>query len=159
MLSVLLALMQRLLMCCVYVCCVSRVMPRILFVLVVVSGVLLMLIVSWVLCSLGSGVESDICVLAGFMCRLFCAVHEVMLLMAGWRLFEAVRMSVCVEVIVMSSAYVWTLTRGVLGRGMSAVYMLKRVGERTLPCGTPKRVILMLDRVLLYVVYACLPLV
>ena len=48
----------------------------------------------------------------------------------------AARMLECVEVMEMSSAYVITLT-GAVGVGMSAVYMLNSVGERTPPCGTP----------------------
>ena len=43
------------------------------------------------------------------------------------------------------------------GVGMSDVYMLKSVGDRTPPCGTPVRICLVLDLVLLYWVYACLP--
>lgn len=42
----------------------------------------------------------------------------------------------CVDVMVMSSAYVVSCT-GARGFGMSAVYMLNSVGERTPPCGTP----------------------
>jgi len=37
---------------------------------------------------------------------------------------------------VMSSAYVVSCTGG-LGFGMSDMYMLKSVGDRTPPCGTP----------------------
>ena len=43
---------------------------------------------------------------------------------------------VCVDVMVMSSAWAMTWT-GALGGGMSAVYMLNSVSERTPPCGTP----------------------
>ena len=42
----------------------------------------------------------------------------------------------CGAVIVMSSAYVVSCTESG-GRGMSEVYMLKSMGERTPPCGTP----------------------
>ena len=58
--------------------------------------------------------------------------------------------------IVMSSAYVIMCTFSG-GCGMSDVYMLKSVGDRTPPCGTPVCCILICDFVLLYVVYICLP--
>ena len=45
-------------------------------------------------------------------------------------------MLVCVDVIVMSSAYNITCT-GAVGVGISAVWMLNRVGDRTPPWGTP----------------------
>ena len=45
-------------------------------------------------------------------------------------------MLVCVDVIVMSSAYIITCT-GAVGVGISAVWMLNRVGDRTPPWGTP----------------------
>lgn len=45
-------------------------------------------------------------------------------------------MFLCEVRIVMSSAYVTSFTSGG-GVGMSAVYMLKSVGESTPPCGTP----------------------
>lgn len=77
----LLAFVQRLLMCWVYVCCVSSVTPRILLWLSVVKGVLLMWSESWVLCSLGSGVESDNCVFVGLMWRLLRVVQSATLLM------------------------------------------------------------------------------
>ena len=38
---------------------------------------------------------------------------------------------------VMSSAYPVRLMCGLVGVGMSAMYRLKREGERTTPCGTP----------------------
>ena len=46
-------------------------------------------------------------------------------------------MSVCGAVIVMSSAYVVCCTESG-GRGVSEVYMLKSIFERTPPCGTPE---------------------
>ena len=48
----------------------------------------------------------------------------------------AMFMSACGSVIVMSSAYVVSCTESG-GRGMSKVYMLKSMGERTPPCRTP----------------------
>ena len=44
-------------------------------------------------------------------------------------------MSLCVDVMVMSSAYVVSFT-GACGVGVSTVYMLKNVGDRMPPCGT-----------------------
>ena len=43
-------------------------------------------------------------------------------------------MSLCVDVMMMSSAYVVTIAYGV---GVSDVYMLNSVDDRTPPCGTP----------------------
>ena len=48
----------------------------------------------------------------------------------------ALLMLLCVDVMVMSSAYVVSFT-GACGVGVSDVYMLKSVGDRTPPCGTP----------------------
>ena len=48
----------------------------------------------------------------------------------------AMLMSLCVDVMVMSSAYVVSFI-GTCGVGVSDVYMLKSVGDRTPPCGTP----------------------
>ena len=48
----------------------------------------------------------------------------------------AMLMSVCVDVMVMWSAYVVSFT-GACGVGVSYVNMLKSVGDRTPPCGTP----------------------
>ena len=45
----------------------------------------------------------------------------------------AMFMSLCVDVMVMSSAHVVSFT-GVCGVGMSDVYMLKSMGDRTPPC-------------------------
>ena len=67
-------------------------------------------------------------------------------------LSSAVWMFECVDVMVMSSAYVMTLTGG-CGVGMSEVYMLKRTGERTPPWGTPVLNWRFVDVVFLNVVY------
>ena len=45
-------------------------------------------------------------------------------------------LSVCVDIKVMSSVYVVSFT-GASGVGVSDVYLLKRVCDRTPPCGTP----------------------
>ena len=42
----------------------------------------------------------------------------------------------CIDVLVMSSAYIVSFT-GACGVGVSDVYMLKSVDDRTTPCGTP----------------------
>ena len=54
--------------------------------------------------------------------------------MIGW--FFSMFMSLCVDVMVMSSPYVASFT-GACGVGVSDVYMLKSVGDSTPPCGTP----------------------
>ena len=48
----------------------------------------------------------------------------------------AMLMSLCVDVMVISSAYVVSFT-GACGVGVSDVYMLKSVGGRTPSCGIP----------------------
>ena len=65
---------------------------------------------------------------------------------------------VCVESIVMSSAYVMSVMLLFCGVGTSTVYMLKSVGDRTPPCGTPVFMFLRLEVVSLYLVYCILPL-
>ena len=45
-------------------------------------------------------------------------------------------MSLCVDVMVMSSAY-GVICTGVCGVGVSDVYMLNGVNDKTPPCGTP----------------------
>ena len=73
--------------------------------------------------------------------------------MLGFAMF----MSVCSAVIVMSSAYVVSCT-GSGGRGMSELWMLKSMGERTPPCGTPDLNWRFVDEWFLNVVYAMRPL-
>ena len=48
----------------------------------------------------------------------------------------AMFMSMCVDVMMMSSAYVVSFT-GAYGLRVSDVYMLNNVGDITPPCGTP----------------------
>ena len=84
--------------------------------------------------SAGSGVNSLQVVLSGICKRLFCFVQAKTLCRYGCMCFLASLVLVCVEVIVMSSAYTMTCT-GALGGGKSKVYMLNSVGERTPPCG------------------------
>lgn len=64
----------------------------------------------------------------------------------------------CDVSMVMSSAYVMVCTC-CGGVGRSAMYMLKRVGESTPPCGTPVFMLRCEDLVLLYSVYCVRPLV
>ena len=52
---------------------------------------------------------------------------------------------VCVDKMVVSSAYVTVVMFGDVGVGRSPVYMLKTVGESTPPCGTPVFVFLSVD--------------
>ena len=61
--------------------------------------------------------------------------------------------SLCVDVMVMSSAYVVSFT-GACGVGVSDVYMLKSVGDSTPPCGTPFLNWHCVDVLYLNVVYA-----
>ena len=62
-------------------------------------------------------------------------------------------MSLCVDVMVMSSAYVVSFT-GACGVGVSDVYMLKSVGDITPPCQTPFLNWHCVDVLFLNVVYA-----
>ena len=73
-------------------------------------------------------------------------------------MFWAVSGFVCVASIVMSSAYVMRVILSCWGVGISDMYMLKSVGDRTPPCGTPVFVLRNLDEVLLYSVYCVRPL-
>ena len=49
----------------------------------------------------------------------------------------AILMSLCIDVMVMSSAQVVVRFTGACGIEVSVVYMLNNVGVRTLPCGPP----------------------
>ena len=69
----------------------------------------------------------------------------------------AMLMSLCVDVMVMSSAYFISFT-GACGVGVSDVYMLKSVDDRTQPCGTPFLNWHCVDVLFLNVVYALRPL-
>ena len=69
----------------------------------------------------------------------------------------AMFMSACGAVIVMPSAYVVNCTEAG-GSGRSEVYMLKCMGERTPPCGTPDLNWRFADEWFLNVVYAKRPL-
>ena len=69
----------------------------------------------------------------------------------------AMFMSLCVDVMVMSYAYVVSFT-GACGVGVSDVYMLKSVYDRTPLCGTPILYWRYVDVLFLNVVYALRPL-
>ena len=70
--------------------------------------------------------------------KLFACVHTItwMLFRYGCRCVFAVFKFLCVVEIVMSSVYVMSCVC-LEGGGMYELHMLKSVGERTLPCGTP----------------------
>ena len=69
----------------------------------------------------------------------------------------AMFMLLCVDIMVMSSAYVVSFN-GTCGDGVSDVCMLKSVGDSTPPCGTPFLNWRCVDVLFLNVVYALRPL-
>ena len=69
----------------------------------------------------------------------------------------AMFMSLCVNVMVISSAYVVSFP-GACGVGVSDVYMFKSVGNCTPPCGTPFLNRCCVDVLFLNVLYALRPL-
>ena len=107
--------------------------------------------------SAGSGVNSVVVVLVGLSFNSFSIVQLWICSRYGWTFCCAMLWFLSVDSMVMSSAYVISLHVGVGGSGMSEEYRLKSVGESTPPCGTPDLNCCVLDLVLLYVVYACLP--
>ena len=68
---------------------------------------------------------------------LFVWSHVSSVCMYSCRCAAAVSNLRCCEKIVMSSAYDSMCTSGCAGRGMSCMYRLNSVGERTEPWGTP----------------------
>ena len=98
----------------------------------------------------GSGVKIAVVVLEVLSDSWFCVVQLYTWCRYGWTCVCAVFMFVCVERIVISSAYVMVFIF-VLGGGVgrSAMYMLKSVGESTPPCGTPVFMLRSEDLVLL----------
>ena len=89
--------------------------------------------------------------------RLFVRVHVCILCRYDWMFALAMFMSLCVDVMVMSSAYVVSFT-GAYGVGGSDVYLLKSVGDSTPPCRTPFLNWRCVDVLFLNVVYAFRPL-
>ena len=81
---------------------------------------------SCVLYSAGSGAKRVHVVLSGLRMRLFVRVHVCILRRYDWMVAFAMFMSLCVNVMVMSSEYVVSFT-GACGVGVSDVYMLKSV--------------------------------
>ena len=77
--------------------------------------------------------------------------------MYEWMFAFAMFMSLCVDVMVVSSAYVISFT-GACGVGVSDVYMLKSVGDSTPHCGTPFLNWRCVDVLFLDVVYVLQPL-
>ena len=95
-------------MCVLYVSFGSKVRPRI-FGCVVMGSVLLFIVRSRLLVySAGSGVNRVQVDLSGFSKRLFCFVQTKTLCRYGCMYFLAELLLVCVDVIVMSSAYAVT---------------------------------------------------
>ncbi len=136
MLSVLRALFAVFCMCVLNVNLGSKVIPSILGCLCVGIVVLFMCRCSVVLYCAGSGVSSVAVVLSAFSVSWLFCVHVCMSCRYGCMLFCAVFMLRCVLCIVMSSAYMVVRTLGG-GVGMSCMYMLNSVGDRTPPWGTP----------------------
>ena len=107
--------------------------PSIFGCLTVGSVVLSIVSVSVVLYCAGSGVKSVVVVLFALSFNWFACVHVCICSRYGCTCCCAMRGCVCVESIVMSSAYVVSVMLSLCGVGMSAVYMLKSVGDSTPP--------------------------
>ena len=115
-------------MCVLYVSFGSKVRHRTFECVAMRSAVLFIFRSRLLLYSAGSGVNRVQVVLSECSVRWFCFVQTKTLCRYGCMYLFAAFVLVCVDVMVMSSS---------LCGGMSAVYMLKSVGERTPPCGTP----------------------
>ena len=92
-------------MCVLYVSFGSKVRPITFGYVVMGSAVLFILRSRLLLYSAGSGVNRVQVVLSGFSVTLFCFVQANTLCMYGCMYFLAVLIIVCVDVMVMSSAY------------------------------------------------------
>ena len=92
-------------MCVLYVSGGSKVMPRTFGCVAMGSAVLFILRSRLLLYSEGSGVNRVQVVLSGFSVRLFCFVQAKTLCRYGCIYFLAALVLVCVDVMVMSSAY------------------------------------------------------
>ena len=119
-------------MCVLYVIFGSKVRPRTFGCVTMRSAVLFIFLSRLLLYSEGSGVTRVQVVLSGFGVRLLCFVQAKTL--CGYDWLHLVH--VCVDVMVISSAWAMTCT-GASGGGMSAMYVLNSVNKRTPPCGTP----------------------
>ena len=89
---------------------------------------------SCVLYSAGSGVKRVHAVLSGLRMKLFVWIRVCISCRYDCMFAFAMLMSLCVDVMVLSSAYVISFT-GACGIGVSDV--LKSVDDRRPPCGTP----------------------
>lgn len=107
-------------MCLLYVSLGSSVTPRILGCVFIGSVVLFICSARLVLYSAGSGVKRVHVVLSGLSLRLFACVHLYTSCRYGCMYALAACLLECVDVMVMSSAYVMSCTGG-LGCGMSDV--------------------------------------
>ena len=108
-------------MCVLYVSFWSKVRDKSLGCVAMGSAVLFILRSRMLL---HSAVNRMQVVLSGFIVRLFCFVQATTLCRYGCMYFFTALVFVCVDVMVMSSAYAITWT-GALGGGMSTVYILK----------------------------------
>ena len=106
---------------------------------------LLICSVSVVLYFAGSCVKSVVVVLDALRVSWFCLVQLYIFCRYGCTCCCAMCGFVCVDRMVVSSAYVTVVMFGDAGVLRSAVYMLKSVGESTPPCGTPVFVFLSVD--------------
>ena len=109
-------------MCLLYVNFGSTVSPNIIGLLFMGSVVLSICSASCVLYSAGSGVKRVHVALSGL--RLFVRVYVCITCRYDWMFVFAMFMSLCIDVMVMSSAYVVRYT-GACRVGVSDVYMLK----------------------------------
>ena len=95
-------------MCVLYVSFRSKVRPRTFVCVAMRSTVLFVFKSRLLLYSAGSRVNRVQVVLSGFSVRLFCYVHAKTVCRYGCIYFLAALVLVCVDVIVMSSAYAMT---------------------------------------------------
>ena len=113
-----------------------------------------MLGVNW--CSLLYFVSSVVVDLEGATLSLLCVSHWESVLRYCCVCSAQMTGLLCEDVIVTSSAYeaMWMWGGG---SGMSCMYRLKSVGDKTDPCGTPFVMLRVCDDLPLYCTYACLP--
>ena len=96
-------------MCLLYVSLGWRVSPRIVGLMFMGNAMLSICSSSCVLYSAGSGVKRVHAVLSGLRMRLFVCVHVCISCRYDWMIASAMFMTLCVDVMVMSSAYVVSL--------------------------------------------------
>ena len=107
--------------------------------------------------STGSGVKRVHVVLSGLRMRLLVCLHVSMYVFPVGIIGCLLLLSLC-RCVLMSSAYVVSFT-GACGVGVSDVYMLKIVCDRTPPCGTPVLNWRCVDVLFLNMVYTSRPLI